>query len=268
MIDLTHTLQRYDLGYLRIIAGLWGVELQIPEDEESAQKRLVLQLAQALVNPGLAQEIVEALPDDARLAIDDLVQNGGVLPWSLFTRRYGAVREMGAARRDRELPHRSPVSPAEMLWYRAIIGRTFQDTPAGLQEYAYIPTDLKPLLPLSGRASASPPGRKATPKERANPIPVRDALLDHACTLLAALRMGLPFDSKEFLDSAWMSRLPYSPDPKALQALLASAGLVDPHTGMPHPEATRHFLELPRTEALALLVQAWLTSADDLTSSA
>ena len=260
MIDLTHTLQRYDLGYLRILAELWGVELSIPDDEESAQKRTAQQLVQALVNPGLAHEIVEALPKDARLAIDDLVQNGGVLPWSLFTRRYGVVREMGAARRDRELPHRRPVSPAEMLWYRAIIGRVFQDTPAGLQEFVYIPTDLITLMPLSASAPTSPPGRKAIPKERGSLIPVRDSILDQACTLLAALRMGLSFESKEFLDSAWMSRTPCSPDLAALQSLLASAGLVDPQTGMPHPEAARHFLELPRGKALAFLVQAWLTS--------
>jgi len=84
-----------------------GVELHLPEDEEGLQERLAQQLVQALGTPGMLPEIVEALPKEARLAIDDLIHNGGVLPWSLFTRRYGAVREMGAARRDRELPHRT-----------------------------------------------------------------------------------------------------------------------------------------------------------------
>jgi hypothetical protein len=260
MIDLAKTLQRYDLGYLRIIAELWGVELHLPDEEESAQKRATQQLVQALIQPGLAHEIVEALPLDARLAIDDLVQNGGILPWSLFTRRYGAVREMGAARRDRELPHRNAVSSAEILWYRAIIGRAFQDTPSGLQEFAYIPTDLIPVIPLSGHAPASPPGRKAIPKEHSSFIPVRDTVLDQACTLLAALRMGLTFDSKEFLDGAWIAYNPNSPDPPTLQSLLAAANIVDPQTGIPHAENTRHFLEAPRGQALALLVQAWLSS--------
>jgi hypothetical protein len=260
MIDLANTLQRYDLGYLRIIAELWGVELHLPDEAESAQKRAAQQLVQALVNPELAHEIVEALPKEARLAIDDLVQNGGALPWSLFVRRYGKLREMGAARRDRELPHRNPASPAEMLWYRAIIGRAFQDTSAGLQEFAYIPTDLVPLIQLPIPAASSPPGRKALPKEHSILIPARDSVLDQACTLLAALRMGLSFDSKEFLDGSWMSRTSYSPNPAELQLLLASAGLVDGQTGIPHPEVARSFLEAPRGEALALLVQAWRTS--------
>ena len=223
MIDLLQTLQRYDLGYLRMIAELWGVGLHLPDEEESAQKRAAQQLAGALREPELAHEIVEALAVDARLAIDDLIQNGGHLPWSLFTRRYGVVREMGAARRDRELPHRKPVSAAETLWYRAIVGRLFQDTPAGLQEFAYIPTDLIPVIPLSGHAPARPPGRKAVPKEHASPYPVRDTVVDQACTLLAALRMGLAFDSQEFVDGSWMVHHPRSPDPLTLQALLASA---------------------------------------------
>jgi len=260
MIDLTHTLQRYDLGYLHIIADLWGVKLRITEEEESAQKGAVQQLLQALLDPGMVYEIVEALPENARLAIDDLVKNGGQLPWSLFTRRYGAVREMGAAKRDRVLPHRNPVSPAETLWYRAIIARAFQDTPAGLQEYAYLPTDLIPLLPLSAGTSASPLGRQALPKERSSPIPVRDTILDHACTLLAALRSGLSLGSKEFLDSSWMSYAALSPEPATLQSLLVSAGLVDQQSDTPYPEATRHFLELPRGEALTFLARAWLTS--------
>ena len=262
MIDLLQTLQRYDLGYLRMIAELWGVELHLPDEEESAQKRAAQQLAGALREPELAHEIVEALAVDARLAIDDLIQNGGHLPWSLFTRRYGVVREMGAARRDRELPHRKPVSAAEILWYRAIVGRLFQDTPAGLQEFAYIPTDLIPVIPLSGHAPARPPGRKAVPKEHASPYPVRDTVVDQACTLLAALRMGLAFDSQEFVDGSWMVHHPRSPDPLTLQALLASANLVDPQTGVPHAENTRRFLEAPRGQALALLAQAWLTSRD------
>jgi Helicase conserved C-terminal domain len=260
MIDLAQTLLRYDLGYLRIIAELWGVELHIPSEEESAQKRASQQLVQALIQPELAHEIVEALPLDARLAIDDLVHSGGSMPWSLFTRRYGAVREMGAARRDRELPHRNPVSSAETLWYRAIIGRVFQDTPSGLQEFAYIPSDLIPVLPLSGRSPASPPGRKALPKEHSSLIQVRDAVLDQACTLLAALRMGLAFDSKEFLDGAWMAHTSNSPDPYTLQSLLACADIVDAQTGIPHVENTRRFLEASRGQALTLLVQAWLTS--------
>ena len=53
---------------------------------------------------------------------------------------------MGAARRDREKPHLNPASPAEVLFYRALLFRAFFNTDKGPQEFAYIPDDLLELV--------------------------------------------------------------------------------------------------------------------------
>jgi hypothetical protein len=177
------------------------------------------------------------------------------MTWSLFTRRYGEVREMGPGRRDRALPYRDPLSPAEVLWYRAILGRAFFDTPKGPEEFAFIPTDLIPLMPADQVMSIQTLGRMALPVERANQKPATDRILADACTLLAALRMGLPGDEVGLSDFPG----PYPLTPAALKTLLAASGLLD-EEGLPKPEPTRLFLESSRGEALAQLALSWQNS--------
>lgn len=256
MPDLSHSLKRSDLSYLQIVAGLWGFELEAQDVRQALE-----QLAPALLNPSLVHEIVEDLPIEARLALDDLIQNQGRLPWPMFTRRYGMVREMGPGRRDRDRPYLKPISPAEILWYRALVARAFFDTPNGPQEFAYIPDDLLGLVPPGGGSATSSLGRAAAPAERASLIPVSDRLLDHACTLLAALRLDLAPDE---MVAKWTSDHA-SPSfdfltPTALQALLMAAGLLD-EQGFPRPDPTRLFLEASRAEAMAQLFTAWLESS-------
>src|SRR5512140_635573 len=120
MPDLTHTLQGTDLGFLRMVAGAWGFELDAP-DAKSALPLLV----DALRDRHLVPEVVESLPAEARLALQSLVESEGRSLWAAFTRRFGEVRPMGPARRDRERPDLRPASTAEMLWYRALIGKAF-----------------------------------------------------------------------------------------------------------------------------------------------
>jgi hypothetical protein len=164
---------------------------------------------------------------------------------------------MGSAKRDRERPYLTPVSPAEVLWYRGLAMRAFLDTPDGPQEFAYIPGDLLDWLPGARKDSPEPSGRAASPSERAHAIPVSDRLLDHACTLLSALRMGIPLDSTEFSRAVWDIKAPYAFTPQRLQVLLSAAEVIHPATGMPLVEATRRLLELPRGKALAFLARAW-----------
>jgi hypothetical protein len=258
MPDFVKSLHGRDLGHLQIVAEMWGVDL------ENLEARLALpRLGQSVLNRAAVQEIVDQLPGEARLALEDLQRSEGRLPWQLFTRRYGIVREMGAGRRDRLQPQRNPASPAEMLWYRALVGRAFFDTPSGPEEFAYIPDDLLPLLPSPQEAGKDALGRHATPGERAYLLPASDRLLDHTCTLLAALRLGL--QPAEIALSAANWSLPVLTQvapltPAALQALCSSAGLLDA-SGLPLPEPTREFLEAPRAQALAKLVRAWLASS-------
>ncbi|MFZ6026357.1 MAG: helicase-associated domain-containing protein [Chloroflexota bacterium] len=251
MPDLVHSLQGRDLGHLRIVANLWGLDFEAPDARTGRQRLVPLLLAGRA-----AQDVTDALPGEARAALEDLIQHEGRLPWPLFTRRYGQVREMGHAARDRQRPWRNEASPAEALWYRALVARSFFDTPAGPEEFAYIPEDLLPLIPVRyGRPQPAerpepvdrpePFGRPATPSERANPTLATDHILDHATTLLAALRLGVTLEAA----------LPFG-----LADLLEAAELLDANA-VPLPEPTRAFLEAPRGEALSQLFCAWQPSS-------
>jgi hypothetical protein len=247
MPDLEHTLQGHDLGFLKIVAGAWGIELTAPD----AATALPIAVQRIIEHPDFA-EVIETLPQDAKNVLIALVQNEGRLPWAAFVRKYGDVRRMGSARRDRERPDRKPTSAAEVLWYRGLIGRAFLNLPPETepQEYAYIPEDLLPLLPGLRGDTPLPLGRPATPNESAVPLLVSDAILDHACTLLAALRLKM--------DEPALARLNLGGIPlEALRGLLQAARLLD-YDGLPHPESTRAFLAAPRADALALLAKTWM----------
>ena len=240
MPDLLHSLRGYDLGQLRIIAGIWGLDLQAKSTQEAAQE-----LVTALHEPRLAGELIGALPNDAAAAMNALARAGGRMPWAAFERQFGEVREMGAARRDREKPYLKPASPGEILYYRGILSRAFFDTDKGVQEFAYVPDDWLPLIrPGAGGAGAAPPlGRRATPAERRQVVPATDGVLDEATTYLAALRIGQAPD----------------PDP-VLRSLLGGAGLIK--RDVLQAAAVKKFLETPRRDALKMLVNAWRESEE------
>lgn len=243
MPDLLHSLQGRDLGHLRIVASLWGLELTAP-DVHTALPALV----KNLLDQTTLAEIIDSLPPDAWAALQALLESEGRIPWALFIRRFGSVREMGPGRRDRERPYLAPTSPAEVLWYRALIGRAFFKTEDEPLEFAYIPDEFLISLPSFQEGQPVPPGRPASPAEAAHPRLATDRILDHACTLLASLRLGRtdPIAGRE----TW------SPPPAALQALLECACLLDA-SHVPLPEPTRAFLEAKRGEALAQLAHAW-----------
>jgi hypothetical protein len=242
MPDLFHTLLKYDLGHLRIIAGLWGLELESNDADSAAEE-----LASALLDPEPVRETMDILHADAVIALKSLVASNGKMEWSAFTRKFGEVREMGAGKRDRERPHLKPISPAETLFYYGFLARAFFDSEKGAQEFAYIPDDLLELIKLEGHEEyeakkQEPLGRPATPVEKAFEIPASDHILDDATTYLAALRLG---------KSDWQF------DPQ-LTALLTTVGLLK--KGTPQAEKIKSFLEASRMDASKLLIEAWQSS--------
>jgi hypothetical protein len=267
MPDLFTSLQKHDLGHIRIVAELWGVELDSNETEAAAKE-----LCASLLDPDLLTEILEALNPEAQTALEALLAKSGRIPWAEFTRRFGDVREMGAGKRDREKPHQNPDSTAEILFYRALLTRAFFNTPNGLQEFAFIPDDLlslmnrkvreereeqkeknlAPSLAQHARAGVAslavnpePLGRLASPGEKAHPIPANDFLLDDATTLLAAVRLGI---------EAPETQIPI----QVLEGFLKSAKII--LKSGPKPEKVKAFLEAPRDEALQTLTDIWLES--------
>lgn len=247
MPDLMHTLHGRDLGFLKMVAGLWGIELDAPNVRQALPA-----LTRGMLNPELVNEVVESLPSAAQEALRQLASQGGAMPWTQFTRQFGDVQSIGPARRDRDRPDLNPRSAAEMLWYYGLVGQAFMDQPPEPQQFAYIPDDLLGLIRIPDTQPANIYGRPASPGETAVVISASDRILDHACTLLAALRLGLPVD--QIPTTRWQLPLP------DLQTLLYAAGLIDGN-GLPLPEPVRHFLEAPRAHALVQLASVWLHSS-------
>ena len=194
MPDLFHSLLKQDIGHLRIIAELWGFELDSSKVEGALEE-----LSASVLDPNLFSELIDSLSPEAGSAITSLVNSGGRLPWTTFTRKYGDIREAGAGKRDREKLYRNPTSTTEILYYRGLVARAFFDTQKGPQEFAYIPDDLLSLLKKQNENSVlsvnsvvntEPLGRPASPGERGQEVPADDSILDDATTLLAALRLG------------------------------------------------------------------------------
>ena len=103
MPDLEHTLQGHDLGFLKIVAGAWGIELNAP-DAVSALPIIV----QRIIEHADFAEIIEALPKDSKEVLQVLVQNEGRISWAAFVRKESAFDGAffgGPAREPRlELP--------------------------------------------------------------------------------------------------------------------------------------------------------------------
>lgn len=256
MPELQTSLQAYDLGFLRIIAEHWGIELQAPDAAGALQR-----LAPLLLEPDLFNEIYETLPEAGRAALTALVQQQGRMPWTKFARQFGDIREMGPGRRDRDRPDRNPISPAELLYYHGLIARNTFMTPAGAELQVFIPDEFLALLPdVPPIGQAAPLGRAATPVESAHSILARDWIIDDMCTLLAWLRSGLTGDLRasdqqggDFEWSIWV------PDRQVLLALARAAELVN-EQGSVNLELVKTFLESTRAEALVMLTQSWRNS--------
>ncbi len=135
------------------------------------------------------------------------------------------------------------------------MANAFFDTPAGLQEFAYIPEELLPVLRSSLEPAGTPaqeenvkipPGQASHLQGMCPGIPASDGLLDDAVTLLAAMRLNI--------DPPGLT----IPVGVVLADFLRSAGILQGND--PSPERVKEFLELPPARSLAWLVEAWQKS--------
>jgi len=241
---LQQSLLKQDIGHLRIVAELWGLELESTDAGTALEE-----LCASLLDLEAVSETLEILTAEARSALDEFSAAEGKLEWAAFTRKYGGMREMGAGKRDRERPYLKPASTSEYLFYRGLIAKAFFESDKGSQEFAYIPDDLFEIInELESQTSAPLPekealGRPATPVEKAFEILATDFILDDATTYLAAMRIG------------GISKLTVQRD---LPVLLTTAGIIKDNGLL--PEAVKKFLEAPRSEAINMLYNAWLAS--------
>lgn len=250
-IPLLQTLQDQDLGHLRVIAELWGLD-----PPKGSPLTAANDLSEAMTRPGALRETYETLPEAAGQALGFILSHGGMVALQALVNRFGPIRRMGPGRRDRVKPWREPASPLEPLWYRGLIALGFADTPTGIQEFAFIPTDLVPLLPEAPAAREAPPG-KSTP-------PPQDwrrggTAADDLTTLLSALRLSPAKDPR--LSAGLRNRLHrFMRAPRSLDLLLTLAledGWLAPNPIRPDPARIPAFLDLPRPYANLALLKTW-----------
>lgn len=245
MLDIQNTLNGQDLGFLKIVANAWGIEIKAPDAYKAR-----IQLALAMNDSEIIKEIYEALPEDVKIAFDTLLEHDGRIPWAKFARDFGEIQVMGSAKRDRERPDLNPTTPTEYLWYRAFIGRAFLSTETEPQEFAFIPEEIfNELKPIQVQKKQTP-GRLASEKEIEKKYLVTDRILDDVCTVLAAMRNGFELEEiKQFCEVP----------PTFLRKLLTGLNLILDN-GSLEPENIRLFLESTRNDSLQILEKSWVES--------
>lgn len=155
--NLYHSLIDYEMALLQGIASCRAVSLNTSHHAEAVEL-----LAQTLLSPAATAIALADLSPAEQEALQLLVSQDGRLEVPRFAREYGYIRPMGPARLMREQPWRNPVNPAEGLWYKGLIFKTFQATPEGNLEMVYIPADLLPLLEITIQTTtARPPTSEA-----------------------------------------------------------------------------------------------------------
>jgi len=245
MPNLKIALKDQDPGFLRIVAEFWGLE-DISED----LKNLLTNLIKAMTNQNQFKEMIEALPTQAKKAFHSLIRNNGKIPWVEFCRRYGELREMGQSKLEREKTYLSPVSTTEWLWYRGLLFKAFFDEGIEPLEYAYTPEEFLAMHKLGpSHPTLKVYGKPILDQKMKYVLIANDHILDHTCTLLAALRMGLK------LDEHCKFNLPIN----LLAELLKAAGIID-NLRQPNTEQTRTFLEARRAQVFSQLFNSWAKS--------
>jgi hypothetical protein len=256
----------YEIDLLQVIASQWDLDLQSTD-----RLAIVDELAGALARPEAVAGIWEWLSDDEQVALTDLIIHEGEIPFAQFCRVHGEIRPMGPARREREKPWLQPISPTEGLYYKGLLIRVFEQTPAGAQEFAAIPDDLLAILPRPIQTEApQAPGYPVAP-----PRNLKDGHAtapDDMATILSYLLI------REENARLWLTRQPVEiidhylrrPDTPAYRALLVQLaydlGMLVDEQVLTHVvtrverEVARPWLEAPRTHQIRSLVVAWRAS--------
>ncbi len=156
MLTLQQMLLDYPMTLLRAIASVRGVSLSAV-----TQLDMVEELAVALADPAGIVEAVETCTAEVQEVLQELVAANGQINVPAFARLAGEVRQGGPNWLVREQPWLAPQNPAEMLWYRGLVGRTFATVAGDLAEFFFVPLDVLPWLPVTARRRAALPVQPA-----------------------------------------------------------------------------------------------------------
>ncbi|HHX63687.1 MAG TPA: hypothetical protein GX702_02240 [Chloroflexi bacterium] len=182
MRDLYRCLDGYSPQLLQGVAEIW----QIPLDKGEARE-MALQLADAMLAPEALAAMVERLSADARSALTEILQAGGVLPGHRLSLKYGAIRRLGPARIERERPWLHPEGALEELYYSGIVYRSYGQTKDHFGETFAVPQQF--FEPLNEMLSPDEPTLDIEPIPAPPRIePGDNSLVEDIFATLARLR--------------------------------------------------------------------------------
>ncbi len=245
---LMKLLSSYDIDLLTRIAHRWGVE-----DENLNRTSIENSVFTCMTSRTTVDEMLATLPESARKAWNALLAAPGRMPWGELCRKFGEMRELGAAAREREEPDLHPLSDVETLYYRGLIGRGFMDSVPEPQEFAFIPEEIGGLFSRPASLNSNNDIRPVPRSEIKRHQPANLRLLDHMTDWLAAQRMGT------MLEDAYFASAEVSP--AFVLALAKAANLVMPN-GNPSPEKIGQFLQTERMSVIREWCAAWKASAE------
>jgi len=246
MPTISETIQDYEIDQIEMIAEQWGIE-----DDIDPHKNIRKQMVNFLDNRNLFLEVICTLPAHEQSALQIILDESGKIPAARFTRTYGVIREMGAVVREKERPDRSPISVAENLFYKGIIGLSFFNERDEVKEYIFLPEEfikfLKSIRSDSSRIVTPPP---LSEKNVSQIIPTTDELLDQICSLLAALRGSIPIN--EFSRFIPLPRIHF------LSVLLQTQGVIDKDSSILDTNKLKDFLTSERSIAFSNICFSWM----------
>lgn len=259
MPNLAQSLSKYDLGFLKIIAQLWGIELK-----STNRQGIVQEVSGGMLQGENLNHVLAKMPKEGLEILADLQFNNGKIKVSLFERKYGAIRKVGQGKRDREATFLKPINAAEYLWYRGFIFRDFFSIQGSIEEYIYCPPDLQNLLPSLPAQQRLTDLQPAHPEHYQHIYRAEDRIVDDCCMMLAwyrkwVARADIDLDSFLLLGEKFQTGTDYPLTSNFTQLLLESCGLITADT-TPISEAIRSVLADKREIALRKLFHGWLNS--------
>jgi hypothetical protein len=258
MKTLQECLADYDVAMLRAIAERRGVEL-----DTDHRPTMIETLNADLLERASVEEALTWLDREERQALEFLMAAGGRMRMHRFERVAGTIRKFGPGRLAREAPWRSPVSAAEGLWYRGMISRAFAQEADTVVEFAFVPNDLRALLPIP--PTAEQPFTVPDVQAPHRVVQGDSTAADDVCTLLTLAQAGA-LESKEgslFLeaDDAIFAQF-LVPDQDRLSFLYRvaeAAGLIKVRGRVVQVarDQARAWLKDTRPEQMRILQEAW-----------
>jgi hypothetical protein len=266
MRTLRQCLLDTDAVLLRVIATRWSI------DPTGLKPRdLAARVGQVIGDPARSSKMLDVLTSAERDGLRALLSAGGTLPAPSFSQRFGSIRAVGPARLERDQPWRTPVSPAEGLWYLGLIYKGFEQLPSGaMREVFFAPQELAPLLPLLKPAERTVEPLPITPTPD-QPHAHHDDLADDLCTLLSYLHDTFvrvkPDRLRAAVDPIRAALAPYlrSDETDRMEFILQLAvhARLLKHVGQrlrPDPQPCAEWLQSPTIDQLRLLFEAWRAS--------